>query len=95
MTSKRRRTITAAEVEALIANGPDRGAMGTVEVRQIREPDGRFSYVVTQMSGDGGWWSDHTFDLALADLAAETLAIRNRSRLIKCRECDAALEDER
>lgn len=73
---------------ALLYGAPDHGAEGVVEIRRWRDRSGRVVYDVNQFSGDGGYASDATPDLAVATLAAEILALRNRSKLLRCIECD-------
>ena len=76
-------------VQRLLEGSPDHGARGEVEVRRFVEPDGRYSYVINQYSGSGGWASPSTYSLAVANLAAECLALICGATLLACEECDA------
>jgi hypothetical protein len=78
------------EVDRLLYGAPF-GSGGEVEVKRFRGPDGRFSYDVNQRSNSGGWASPDTYDLAVANLAAEALALAG-AKLLQCKECDAEQE---
>ena len=67
---------------------PSAAARGVVEIRRWTDRYGKVFYAVEQRSGDGGYSTDGTYDLQVAYLAAELLALANQSRLLRCRECE-------